>query len=121
MRTRIIAITIDCHDAEALASFWQQALAYPDLRRWRDGHGLTYVEIHHDGEMPLLFQPVGEGKKVKNRVHLDIAPAELDQYDEIARLTTLGAHVLEDDPAEQFVVLSDPEGNEFCVLPRKTP
>ncbi|WP_370949393.1 VOC family protein [Amycolatopsis sp. cg5] len=116
--SRIIAITVDCQDAEKLAAFWQQALDYPEPRRWRDGHGLTYVELQGKSGTPLLFQPVGEGKRVKNRVHVDIAPADLDQYAEIERLIALGARVLKDDPAEHFVVLADPEGNEFCVLPR---
>ncbi|SDZ26396.1 hypothetical protein SAMN05421504_111170 [Amycolatopsis xylanica] len=119
--TSIIAITVDCQDAEKLAAFWQQALGYAETRRWRDGHGLTYVELRGKSGIPLLFQPVGEGKRVKNRVHIDIAPAELGQYAEIDRLTTLGARVLTDDPAEHFVVLADPEGNEFCVLPQRDP
>jgi catechol 2,3-dioxygenase-like lactoylglutathione lyase family enzyme len=117
MTTRIIAVAIDCHDAEALAAFWRQALGYPDLERWQDGHGRTYVELRRDGEVPVLFQPVGEGKEVKNRVHLDIAPTSRAQDAEIERLVGLGARVLTDDPAERFVVLADPEGNEFCVLP----
>ncbi|MYW94180.1 hypothetical protein G3I59_27145 [Amycolatopsis rubida] len=52
-------------------------------------------------------------------MHLGIAPLELDQYAEIARLEGLGARVLTDDPDERFVVLADPAGNEFCVLPRR--
>jgi catechol 2,3-dioxygenase-like lactoylglutathione lyase family enzyme len=117
MSTRIIAVTIDCHDAEALAGFWRHALGYPETERWQDGHGRTYVELRRGGEVPVLFQPVGEGKQVKNRVHLDIAPTARDQDAEIERLVELGARVLTDDPAERFVVLADPEGNEFCVLP----
>jgi catechol 2,3-dioxygenase-like lactoylglutathione lyase family enzyme len=118
-RARIIAVTVDCWDAEKLAAFWAHALGYPELSRWRDNHGLTYVEIGKDGETPLLFQPVGEEKQVKNRVHVDLAPVELDQYAEIERLVGLGARLVTDDPAERFVVLADPEGNEFCVLPRR--
>jgi hypothetical protein len=117
MRTRIIALTFDCHDAEGLAAFWRAALDYPEVERFTDGHGLGYVEVRADGEPPLLFQPVPEGKTVKNRLHLDIRPAERDQYAEIERLVGLGATVVTDDPVEQFVVLTDPEGNEFCVLP----
>jgi catechol 2,3-dioxygenase-like lactoylglutathione lyase family enzyme len=119
MRTRIIAVTFDCHDAEALAAFWGEALGSTEIKRWKDAHGLGYVELELDGAVPLLFQPVEEGKVVKNRVHLDIAPTEIDQYAEIDRLVALGAKVLTDDPAEHFVVLADPEGNEFCVLPRR--
>ncbi|HEV7979918.1 VOC family protein [Amycolatopsis sp.] len=119
MRTRIIAVTFDCHDAEALAAFWGEALGSGEFERWDDAHGVGYVELQLDGAAPLLFQPVAEDKVVKNRVHLDIAPAEIDQYAEIDRLVSLGAKVVTDDPAVPFVVLADPEGNEFCVLPRR--
>jgi predicted enzyme related to lactoylglutathione lyase len=119
MRTRIIAVTFDCHDAEALAAFWGQALGSDEFERWDDAHGLGYVELRLDGATPLLFQPVAEDKVVKNRVHLDIAPAEIEQYAEIDRLVALGAKVVADDPAVPFVVLADPEGNEFCVLPQR--
>ena len=119
MRTSIIAVTIDCHDAERLAGFWREALDYPETERWRDGHGLDYLQLRADGEPTLLFQPVSEDKLIKNRVHLDVRPAEREQYAEIDRLVGLGARVITDDPAERFVVLADPEGNEFCVLPPK--
>jgi catechol 2,3-dioxygenase-like lactoylglutathione lyase family enzyme len=117
MSTRIIAVTIDCHDAEQLAAFWRSALNYPRTEQFRDGHGVCYVVLGAEGEPTLLFQPVPEDKTVKNRLHLDVRPAERDQYAEIDRLVGLGATVITDDPAEEFVVLSDPEGNEFCVLP----
>ncbi len=120
MRARIIAVTVDCRDADKLAAFWSRALGYPELSRWRDGHGLTYVEIGKGGETALLFQPVDEEKRVKNRVHVDVAPVELDQYAEIDRLIALGARLVTDDPDERFVVLADPEDNEFCVLPPRT-
>jgi predicted enzyme related to lactoylglutathione lyase len=119
MRTRIIAVAFDCHDAEALATFWGEALGSSEFERWNDAHGVAYVELRLDGAAPLLFQPVAEAKVVKNRVHLDIAPAEIDQYAEIDRLVALGAKVVTDDPAVPFVVLADPEGNEFCVLPQR--
>jgi hypothetical protein len=60
--TKIIAVTIDCRYAEALAAFWRQALGFPEPRRRTDDHGLTYVELKRQGETTLLFQPVGENK-----------------------------------------------------------
>jgi hypothetical protein len=61
---------------------------------------------------------VVEPKTVKNRVHLDIVPADRSQDEEIARLTGLGATVADDRrPQVGWVVLADPEGNEFCVEP----
>jgi hypothetical protein len=61
---------------------------------------------------------VPEGKVVKNRVHLDLAPAKEDQKGEVERLLGLGATVIDDRRLKQpggWVVLADPEGNEFCV------
>ncbi|WP_086565202.1 VOC family protein [Streptomyces africanus] len=65
----------------------------------------------------LLFQRVPEAKTVKNRLHLDLHPGEGRREEEVARLEGLGARVLR-RVAEQggaWVVMADPEGNEFCV------
>jgi hypothetical protein len=70
-----------------------------------------------DGVAPdLLFLPVPEGKAVKNRLHLDLRP--LDQDAEVTRLEALGARraSVGQDDAVTWVVMADPEGNEFCVL-----
>jgi hypothetical protein len=65
----------------------------------------------------LLFQRVPEAKTVKNRIHLDLHPGEGRREEEVARLTGLGASVLREvkEPGGQWVVMADPEGNEFCV------
>jgi catechol 2,3-dioxygenase-like lactoylglutathione lyase family enzyme len=118
MASRIIATAFDCRDVEAMAAFWCAALGYRVTKRWQDAHGAEYVEADSPGEHMLLFQPVEERKQAKNRLHLDLrAPGS--QYDEVARLVTLGATVVTDDPEVEWVVLHDPEGNEFCVLPPK--
>ena len=110
----MIATVFDCRDAEALAAFWCAALGLQVARRWRDAHGTGYVES--DGDPVLLFHPVHEPKRAKNRVHIDLrAPGP--QYDEVARLVALGGRVVADDQAVPWVVMQDPEGNEFCVLP----
>ncbi|QYN19894.1 VOC family protein [Amycolatopsis sp. DSM 110486] len=119
MNSRLIAVAIDCRNAEALAEFWREALDYPATERWTDHHGLTYVELKAPGRASLLFQPVPEGKTVKNRLHLDVAPTTAEQRDEVERLVTLGAKILDDPDDEHWIVLADPEGNEFCVLPRR--
>ncbi len=117
MVSRVIAVAVDCRNAEVLATFWCAALGAEVDRRWRDAHGVEYVQIG-TGEGPLLlFQPVAEGKSGKNRLHLDIAPATGTQEAEVERLVDLGAARLPDDPKVPWVVLADPEGNEFCVLP----
>jgi catechol 2,3-dioxygenase-like lactoylglutathione lyase family enzyme len=119
MNSRILAIAIDCRDAESLAAFWCAVLGYRVSKRWTDASGLEYLEITGVGVDPMvLFQPVAERKVVKNRLHLDLAPAEGGQADEVRRLIGLGAEVLSDQPEFPWVVLADPEGNEFCVLPR---
>jgi catechol 2,3-dioxygenase-like lactoylglutathione lyase family enzyme len=123
MVSRVIAVAVDCRDAEVLATFWCAALGAEVDRRWRDMYGVEYVQIG-TGEGPLLlFQPVPEGRcdedvtQRKNCLHLDIAPVTGTQEEEVARLLDLGASRLADDPDLPWVVLADPEGNEFCVLP----
>lgn len=67
----------------------------------------------------LVFVPVPEGKTVKNRLHLDLAPAQGDdQAAEVKRLVDRGATLADigQGPEVSWVVLRDPEGNEFCVL-----
>lgn len=116
MSSRIIATVFDCQNAETLAEFWCAALDYQVVRRWRDAHETEYVEVGADGTPRLLFYPVPDQKRAKNRMHLDIR-AVTPQYDEVARLVALGARIVKDDPTHPWVVLQDPEGNEFCVLP----
>ena len=63
----------------------------------------------------LLFEPVGDAKAGKNRLHLDFRP--LDQAAEVERLLALGARCTDGGQGDaSWVVLADPEGNEFCVL-----
>ena len=68
--------------------------------------------------MPICFIPVPEGKTVKNRVHLDVSPSGCEQAEELERLLSLGAHRKDigQGPDVSWVVLEDPEGNEFCLL-----
>jgi hypothetical protein len=72
-----------------------------------------------DPEPGLVFVPVPEGKTVKNRLHIDLAPGpDDDQAAEVDRLVQLGATRADvgQDERATWVVLADPEGNEFCVL-----
>ncbi|KAF0962434.1 VOC family protein [Rhodococcus sp. T7] len=119
MTSRIIAIAVDCRDAEALARFWCEALGYPSTRRWSDAYGREYVEAGAPGSTTLVFQPVDDRKTGKNRLHLDIAPSSGTRDEEVQRLLALGARRLGDDPKVPWVVLADPEDNEFCVLPER--
>jgi catechol 2,3-dioxygenase-like lactoylglutathione lyase family enzyme len=118
MTSRVLAIAVDCRDAEALARFWCAVFGHQVVDRWKDSRGVEYLEVGDGGGgQVLLFQPVAEGKVVKNRVHLDVCPTDREQAAEIERLVGLGARVLADEAEFPWVVLADPEGNEFCVLP----
>jgi hypothetical protein len=68
----------------------------------------------------IVFVRVREAKQVKNRLHLDVSPVGCDRDEEVARLEALGATPVDIGQGEQgWVVLADPEGNEFCVLGRR--
>ena len=129
MALRWYTVVIDCHDVASQARWWAETLGWrivyeasdevvvippwmseepePDLERWlRVGQGLVFV-------------PVEEGKAVKNRLHLDLAPhTSQDRDAEIARLIERGARPADvgQGDAVSWTVLADPEGNEFCVL-----
>ena len=105
-------IAIDARDPEALAKWWSEVLGW-SMRV--DSDGDAFVTPPPGQGTELLFLGVPEGKTVKNRVHLDFTPD--DQAAEVERLTELGATRVDIGQGEQsWVVLADPEGNEFCVL-----
>jgi len=108
-----IGMVLDCRDPDALAQFWSEALDYRTL----GGAGNYVLLVDPDDRAPkLLLQRVAEGKTGKNRMHLDIETAHVD--DEVMRLEQLGAIRVEDPQEEhgsRWVVMNDPEGNEFCV------
>ncbi len=105
-------VVVDAEDPVALGRWWAQALGWVVVEEAEDE-----VEIRPSAEtMPgLLFEPVRDGKTGKNRLHLDFRPD--DQQAEVARLLALGARHADVGQGEpSWVVLADPEGNEFCVL-----
>ena len=115
MSCRIAVITIDCSDPQALAAFWRDALGY-EVRE--DVVGCSLCDPAGAGPA-IGFQPVPEGKIVKNRVHLDLTPRTGDLASEVARLERLGAErvrYFDHDPQQVWWVMRDPEGNEFCVV-----
>ena len=132
MALKWYTVVIDCLDPRAQARWWAEVLDWtvafeapdevvlvprhaieeparvPDLETWmRRGQGLVFVLVP-------------EGKQVKNRLHLDLAPyASQDRDAEIQRLLEMGATrvgVGQDPDEVTWTVLADPEGNEFCVL-----
>ncbi|ORA21602.1 VOC family protein [Mycobacterium aquaticum] len=112
MALRFSEICIDAHDPEALAVWWGRVLGWPHHTDSDGDVALTPPQ----GQGPLwLFLAVPDDKVVKNRLHLDFTPD--DQQAEVDRLIGLGARHVDIGQGEQtWVVLADPEGNEFCVL-----
>ncbi|ALC22602.1 VOC family protein [Streptomyces pristinaespiralis] len=108
-------ITIDCSDAYRLATFWAAVLDAKVSDEDAPGDPEALVESANGA---LLFVTVPEKKSVKNRVHLDIVPAEGTRDEEVERLLALGATLVGDHRVPDgrgWVTLADPEGNEFCV------
>jgi len=123
MSIRWQCVCVDAKDPDLLASFWADVLG------WRRTHAdRTEVVLEPpqgsrgDGVSPdLLFGSVPEGKTVKNRLHIDLRPD--DQAAEVARIEALGGRRVSVGQGDDvtWVVLADPEGNEFCVLRALTP
>jgi predicted enzyme related to lactoylglutathione lyase len=114
MSNHRIVVVLDSIDPDRLAPFWANALDYETS----SSEEPYVVLVPRDRVHPeLVLQRVPERKSVKNRMHLDIRVTDLDE--EAARLQTLGATRLRADVVEEggfrWVVMADPEGNEFCV------
>ena len=107
-------LVLDCADAERIADFWAAALGYE-----RYGSSDPYRSlIDPDGASPkLILQTVDEPKLGKNRMHLDVHAADIEA--EAERLAGLGATRLRSEPfveaGTSWILMADPEGNEFCV------
>lgn len=117
MASVLTEVVIDAADPYALAAWWAEVLGWATIESDPTG-----VEIGAaDGGKPtLVFVPVPEPKAGKNRIHLDVNPSGCDQAEELFRLRSLGALDADVGQGEQtWHVLSDPEGNEFCLLRRR--
>ncbi|WIY02351.1 VOC family protein [Amycolatopsis mongoliensis] len=112
MAIRMGMITIDCADPRGLAEFWTAALG---TTVDRDYEGEFLVLAPTEGGLPLGLQRVPEPRAGKNRVHVDFGGD--DRAAEVKRLVELGAkEVAEHEvPGLAWTVLTDPEGNVFCV------
>ncbi len=113
MGSRWYTVVVDANDPAALARFWAAVLDYRILYEAPDE-----VDVGRDGDTypGLVFVLVPEDKAVKNRLHIDLNPDHQDA--EVDRLLGLGARRVDVGQGEDktWVVLADPEGNEFCVL-----
>lgn len=116
MTLSVGSVTVDCAEVAKVAEFWSAALGLP-----LDPDASPYLaSVNRTGEqLPrFLFIKVPEAKTAKNRVHLDLlVEGPVSRADEVARLVALGAtHVADKDEwGHSWAVLSDPEGNEFCI------
>jgi hypothetical protein len=128
MTSKFTELAIDCADPHRLARFWCSVLGY-EIQDEDDGVvaiGPPTVPEgkNRPGPVPptLTFARVPEGKTVKNRLHLDLNPTDREQDEEVRRLLDLGArHADVGQGDDSWVVLADPEGNEFCVLAGRCP
>jgi hypothetical protein len=129
MTSRFTELIVDCHDLNVVADFWCAVLGYE-----RGNAGDGWLSIRPPGqeltEMALVARPqpctlafveVPETKTMKNRLHVDVTPIGLGQADEVARLMELGARTVDVGQRDRpWIVMADPEGNEFCVMPELT-
>jgi hypothetical protein len=128
-----VQITFDCADADRLAAFWAVALEYeveppPDgFATWPEFLEARGIPVPPPGTMSavvdperkgprVLFQRVPEAKTTKNRVHLDIRAGDRRE-EKVAELVAAGGTEVRrvDEAGLQWVVMTDPEGNELCV------
>ena len=120
MVSRVKTTTFDCRDAFALSTWWKQVLGYTDLPDDPNEPGHDECEIMDPASgHRLLFIETGDTKQVKNRVHLDLTPTDRTRDAEIERVIALGATEVADlrnSDGTGWMVLTDPEGNEFCIV-----
>jgi predicted enzyme related to lactoylglutathione lyase len=113
--TSHIGLVLDCHAPETLASFWADALGYQRI----GGAGNYFLLLPAEGQTgpQLLLQQVPEPKSGKNRMHFDLHTPDIEA--EATRLLGLGATRVQEEHLFEhgttWVLMHDPEGNEFCV------
>ena len=120
MTALISHTSFDSLDAFAQSVFWCGVLGFREDPQDPNNPGDEECMIaSDDGAQRLLFLQVPDAKQIKNRVHLDLKPAEDTRDRELERLLGLGAKEIADRRVADgtgWVVLADPEGNEFCIL-----
>ena len=117
MSCRISELVLNCNDPALLARFWREVLGYVELDR-EDG----YIEIGPpDGfgglQPTIILSPSNNPRTGRLPLHIDVNPVDRDQAAELERLLALGARRADVGQTgdENWHVLQDPEGNEFCI------
>ena len=123
MSCRLSELVIDCVDPEALSRFWCDVLGYVELSRETPDDGIEIGPASgFGGAAPtLVFSRTTDPRPGKLRIHIDVNPVDRDQDAELERLLALGARPADvgQTGQEQWHVLQDPEGNEFCLLRKR--
>jgi hypothetical protein len=120
MACHIVTTTVDSRNAFTQSLFWSSVLGFAENPN--DPNKPEHEECliqSPDGSQRILFIDVPEAKQVKNRIHFDLEPTDTTRDAELRRLLDLGATQVDDrrlPDGRGWVVLGDPEGNEFCIL-----
>lgn len=123
MTARISHLSIDCVNAYELSEWWKQVLGFVDVEEDPNGPGDEECMILSPttGEHVLFLEVPGFDTSIPKRIHLDLRPTERTRDEELEVLRGLGATEVADHrgiygPGTGWVVLADPEGNQFCIL-----
>ena len=119
MGSTFTELIVDAADPQRLAEFWMGVLGWQPTGQY--GDGAVEIADPGGGRPSLTFLPSTEPKTMKNRLHIDVNPTGRGQDEEVERLIALGARRIDigQGTDKTWVVLADPEGNEFCVLRRR--
>ena len=118
MTVSIRSIAFDCERWEPLVEFWAALSDFAEDPTNPNNDGDPMGALVSPEGVHLLFIPVPEGKQVKNRVHLDVAPTDRTRDEAVEHAVGLGATVVGDfrrPDGTGWVTLTDPGGNEFCI------
>lgn len=119
MSCRISELVLNCKDPELLAKFWCDVLGYVELDRDEGSIEIGPSDAGFGGLQPtIILSPSSNPRAGRLPLHIDVNPVDRDQAAELERLLALGARPADvgQTGEEQWHVLQDPEGNEFCLL-----
>ncbi|WP_433876587.1 VOC family protein [Sinomonas atrocyanea] len=122
MASRISELVLKCADPERLAEFWGEVLGYVEIDRQDGAIEIGPPTAGFGGLQPtIILSPSSDPRGGRLPLHIDVNPVDRDQDAELERLLALGARPADVGQTgdEQWYVLADPEGNEFCLLRRR--